>query len=38
MNLTPNETPEPAFLALLVLMLFLVLFTLAILHKIASLP
>jgi hypothetical protein len=38
MNLTPNETPEPAFLALLVLMLFLALITLAILHKLASIP
>ena len=38
MNLTPNETPEPAFLALLVLMLFLALLTLAILHKLASIP
>jgi hypothetical protein len=38
MKLTPNETPEPAFLALLVLMLFLVLVALATLHKLASLP
>jgi hypothetical protein len=38
MKLTPNESPEPTFLALLVLMLFLVLLTLAILHKLASLP
>jgi hypothetical protein len=38
MKLTPNETPEPAFLALLVLMLFLALLTLAILHKLASIP
>jgi hypothetical protein len=38
MKLTPNESPEPAFAALLVMMLFLVLLTLASLHKLASLP